>query len=186
MNTIDVYMTFITPMDTIPEVLIAINRRVNELKVRLELTCFDIYQMHVKQIELSGGVDKDRVKVALSAYAMGKDPDAVSYLRKHFYSLLRKTLDDDGEGIYVGDNGSKVRSLSSMAEEFWRKKYGKSSGAGTSDDDNTLSIEDCADMAGLIEFAGIDIHCAAEDGDDEDEDNDDELPEATDLSLIHI
>ena len=180
MNSMDVYMTFITPLDTIPNVLIAISREVNKIKIDMGLDCFDIYLMNVSEIALPVGVDKEKVKVEICAYAMGSNQDKIASLKRDFLRWFKDILPN--EGLYTSDNGTEVRSLSPKAEEFWRKKYGKGSDAGTGDEDNALSIEDCADMAGLIEFAGIDLHCAAEEGDDED--SDDDLPEATDIEVV--
>ena len=180
MNSMDVYMTFITPLDTFPNVLIAISREVNKIKIDMGLDCFDIYLMNVSEIALPVGVDKEKVKVEICAYAMGSNQDKIASLKRDFLRWFKDILPN--EGLYTSDNGTEVRSLSPKAEEFWRKKYGKGSDAGTGDEDNALSIEDCADMAGLIEFAGIDLHCAGEEGDDED--SDDDLPEATDIEVV--
>ena len=178
MNSMDVYLTFITPIDRIPDVIIKLTRAVNQIKVRKVLECFDIYRLIINNIVIPSGLDTKRVKVEMRAYAIGSNPENIAYLKKHLLEELDCVLPYlPLEGLYQGDNSTEVRSLTPMAETFWRRKYGKGSESGCAKDID-LTLEDCADMAGIIEFAGIDLGFEGEEGDDDD------LPEATDSEVV--
>ena len=175
MNSMDVYLTFITPIDRIPDVIIKLTRAVNQIKVRKVLECFDIYRLIVNNIVIPSGVDTKRVKVEMRAYAIGSNLDNLDYLKIHLMEELESVL--PLEGLYQVDNSTEARVLTPMAETSWRRKYGKGSESGCAKDID-LTLEDCADMAGIIEFAGIDLGFEGEEGDDDD------LPEVTDIEVV--
>ena len=175
MNSMDVYLTFITPIDRIPDVIIKLTRAVNQIKVRKVLECFDIYRLIVNNIVIPSGVDTKRVKVEMRAYAIGSNLDNLDYLKIHLMEELESVL--PLEGLYQVDNSTEARVLTPMAETFWRRKYGKGSESGCAKDID-LTLEDCADMAGIIEFVGIDLGFEGEEGDDDD------LPEVTDIEVV--
>ena len=175
MNSMDLYLTFVIPVDSIPGVIVKLTRAVNQIKVRKELECFDIYRLIVNNIVIPSGVDTKRVKVEMRAYAIGSNLDNLDYLKIHLMEELESVL--PLEGLYQGDNSTEVRSLTPMAETFWRRKYGKGSESGCAKDID-LTLEDCADMAGIIEFVGIDLGFEGEEGDDDD------LPEVTDIEVV--
>ena len=175
MNSMDVYLTFITPIDRIPDVIIKLTRAVNQIKVRKVLECFDIYRLIVNNIVIPSGVDTKRVKVEMRAYAIGSNLENLEYPKKHLMEELESVL--PLEGLYQVDNSTEARVLTPMAETFWRRKYGKGSESGCAKDID-LTLEDCADMAGIIEFAGIDLGFEGEEGDDDD------LPEVTDIEVV--
>ena len=175
MNSMDLYLTFIIPVDSIPGVIVKLTRAVNQIKVRKELECFDIYRLIVNNIVIPSGVDTKRVKVEMRAYAIGSNLDNLDYLKIHLMEELESVL--PLEGLYQVDNSTEARVLTPMAETFWRRKYGKGSESGCAKDID-LTLEDCADMAGIIEFAGIDLGFEGEEGDDDD------LPEVTDIEVV--
>ena len=175
MNSMDVYLTFITPIDRIPDVIIKLTRAVNQIKVRKVLECFDIYRLIINNIVIPSGVDTKRVKVEMRAYAIGSNLDNLDYLKIHLMEELESVL--PLEGLYQVDNSTEAHVLTPMAETFWRRKYGKGSESGCAKDID-LTLEDCADMAGIIEFAGIDLRFEGEEGDD------DNLPEVTDIEVV--
>ena len=175
MNSMDLYLTFIIPVDSIPGVIVKLTRAVNQIKVRKELECFDIYRLIVNNIVIPSGVDTKRVKVEMRAYAIGSNLDNLDYLKRHLMEELESVL--PLEGLYQVDNSTEARVLTPMAETFWRRKYGKGSESGCAKDID-LTLEDCADMAGIIEFAGIDLGFEGEEGDDDD------LPEVTDIEVV--
>ena len=175
MNSMDLYLTFVIPVDSIPGVIVKLTRAVNQIKVRKELECFDIYRLIVNNIVIPSGVDTKRVKVEMRAYAIGSNLDNLDYLKIHLMEELESVL--PLEGLYQVDNSTEARVLTPMAETFWRRKYGKGSESGCAKDID-LTLEDCADMAGIIEFAGIDLRFEGEEGDDDD------LPEVTDIEVV--
>ena len=175
MNSMDVYLTFITPIDRIPDVIIKLTRAVNQIKVRKVLECFDIYRLIINNIVIPSGLDTKRVKVEMRAYAIGSNLDNVDYLKIHLMEELESVL--PLEGLYQVDNSTEAHVLTPMAETFWRRKYGKRSESGCAKDID-LTLEDCADMAGIIEFLGIDLGFEGEEGDD------DNLPEVTDIEAV--
>ena len=175
MNSMDVYLTFITPIDRIPDVIIKLTRAVNQIKVRKVLECFDIYRLIVNNIVIPSGLDTKRVKVEMRAYAIGSNLENLDYLKIHLMEELESVL--PLEGLYQVDNSTEARVLTPMAETFWRRKYGKGSESGCAKDID-LTLEDCADMAGIIEFVGIDLGFEGEEGDDDD------LPEVTDIEVV--
>ena len=175
MNSMDVYLTFITPIDRIPDVIIKLTRAVNQIKVRKVLECFDIYRLIVNNIVIPSGLDTKRVKVEMRAYAIGSNLENLDYLKIHLMEELESVL--PLEGLYQVDNSTEAHVLTPMAETFWRRKYGKGSESGCAKDID-LTLEDCADMAGIIEFAGIDLGFEGEEGDDDD------LPEVTDIEVV--
>ena len=175
MNSMDLYLTFIIPVDSIAGVITKLTRAVNQIKVRKELECFDIYRLIVNNIVIPSGVDTKRVKVEMRAYAIGSNLDNLDYLKIHLMEELESVL--PLEGLYQVDNSTEARVLTPMAETFWRRKYGKGSESGCAKDID-LTLEDCADMAGIIEFAGIDLGFEGEEGDDDD------LPEVTDIEVV--
>ena len=175
MNSMDLYLTFIIPVDSISRVIVKLTRAVNQIKVRKELECFDIYRLIVNNIVIPSGVDTKRVKVEMRAYAIGSNLDNLDYLKIHLMEELESVL--PLEGLYQVDNSTEAHVLTPMAETFWRRKYGKGSESGCAKDID-LTLEDCADMAGIIEFAGIDLRFEGEEGDD------DNLPEATDIEVV--
>ena len=175
MNSMDVYLTFITPIDRIPDVIIKLTRAVNQIKVRKVLECFDIYRLIVNNIVIPSGLDTKRVKVEMRAYAIGSNPENLDYLKIHLMEELESVL--PLEGLYQVDNSTEARVLTPMAETFWRRKYGKGSESGCAKDID-LTLEDCADMAGIIEFVGIDLGFEGDEGDDDD------LPEVTDIEVV--
>ena len=175
MNSMDLYLTFVIPVDSIPGVIVKLTRAVNQIKVRKELECFDIYRLIVNNIVIPSGVDTKRVKVEMRAYAIGSNLDNLDYLKIHLMEELESVL--PLEGLYQVDNSTEAHVLTPMAETFWRRKYGKGSESGCAKDID-LTLEDCADMAGIIEFAGIDLRFEGEEGDD------DNLPEVTDIEVV--
>ena len=175
MNSMDLYLTFIIPVDSISRVIVKLTRAVNQIKVRKELECFDIYRLIVNNIVIPSGLDTKRVKVEMRAYAIGSNLDNLDYLKIHLMEELESVL--PLEGLYQVDNSTEARVLTPMAETFWRRKYGKGSESGCAKDID-LTLEDCADMAGIIEFAGIDLGFEGEEGDDDD------LPEVTDIEVV--
>ena len=175
MNSMDLYLTFIIPVDSIAGVITKLTRAVNQIKVRKELECFDIYRLIVNNIVIPSGVDTKRVKVEMRAYAIGSNLENLEYPKKHLMEELESVL--PLEGLYQVDNSTQARVLTPMAETFWRRKYGKGSESGCAKDID-LTLEDCADMAGIIEFAGIDLGFEGEEGDDDD------LPEVTDIEVV--
>ena len=175
MNSMDLYLTFIIPVDSIPGIIVKLTRAVNQIKVRKELECFDIYRLIVNNIVIPSGVDTKRVKVEMRAYAIGSNLDNLDYLKIHLMEELESVL--PLEGLYQVDNSTEAHVLTPMAETFWRRKYGKGSESGCAKDID-LTLEDCADMAGIIEFAGIDLGFEGEEGDDDD------LPEVTDIEVV--
>ena len=175
MNSMDLYLTFIIPVDSIAGVITKLTRAVNQIKVRKELECFDIYRLIVNNIVIPSGVDTKRVKVEMRAYAIGSNLENLEYPKKHLMEELESVL--PLEGLYQVDNSTEARVLTPMAETFWRRKYGKGSESGCAKDID-LTLEDCADMAGIIEFAGIDLGFEGEEGDDDD------LPEVTDIEVV--
>ena len=175
MNSMDLYLTFVIPVDSIPGVIVKLTRAVNQIKVRKELECFDIYRLIVNNIVIPSGVDTKRVKVEMRAYAIGSNLENLEYPKKHLMEELESVL--PLEGLYQVDNSTEARVLTPMAETFWRRKYGKGSESGCAKDID-LTLEDCADMAGIIEFAGIDLRFEGEEGDD------DNLPEVTDIEVV--
>ena len=175
MNSMDLYLTFIIPVDSIAGVITKRTRAVNQIKVRKELECFDIYRLIVNNIVIPSGVDTKRVKVEMRAYAIGSNLENLEYPKKHLMEELESVL--PLEGLYQVDNSTEARVLTPMAETFWRRKYGKGSESGCAKDID-LTLEDCADMAGIIEFAGIDLGFEGEEGDDDD------LPEVTDIEVV--
>ena len=175
MNSMDLYLTFIIPVDSIAGVITKLTRAVNQIKVRKELECFDIYRLIVNNIVIPSGVDTKRVKVEMRAYAIGSNLENLEYPKKHLMEELESVL--PLEGLYQVDNSTEARVLTPMAETFWRRKYGKGSESGCAKDID-LTLEDCADMAGIIEFAGIDLRFEGEEGDD------DNLPEVTDIEVV--
>lgn len=175
MNSMDLYLTFIIPVDSIPGIIVKLTRAVNQIKVRKELECFDIYRLIVNNIVIPSGVDTKRVKVEMRAYAIGSNLDNLDYLKIHLMEELESVL--PLEGLYQVDNSTEAHVLTPMAETFWRRKYGKRSESGCAKDID-LTLEDCADMAGIIEFVGIDLGFEGEEGDDDD------LPEVTDIEVV--
>ena len=175
MNSMDLYLTFIIPVDSISRVIVKLTRAVNQIKVRKELECFDIYRLIVNNIVIPSGVDTKRVKVEMRAYAIGSNLENLDYLKIHLMEELESVL--PLEGLYQVDNSTEAHVLTPMAETFWRRKYGKGSESGCAKDID-LTLEDCADMAGIIEFAGIDLGFEGEEGDDDD------LPEVTDIEVV--
>ena len=175
MNSMDLYLTFIIPVDSIAGVITKLTRAVNQIKVRKELECFDIYRLIVNNIVIPSGVDTKRVKVEMRAYAIGSNLENLDYLKIHLMEELESVL--PLEGLYQVDNSTEAHVLTPMAETFWRRKYGKRSESGCAKDID-LTLEDCADMAGIIEFAGIDLRFEGEEGDD------DNLPEVTDIEVV--
>ena len=175
MNSMDLYLTFVIPVDSIPGVIVKLTRAVNQIKVRKELECFDIYRLIVNNIVIPSGVDTKRVKVEMRAYAIGSNLDNLDYLKIHLMEELESVL--PLEGLYQVDNSTEAHVLTPMAETFWRRKYGKGSESGCAKDID-LTLEDCADMAGIIEFVGIDLGFEGEEGDDDD------LPEVTDIEVV--
>ena len=175
MNSMDLYLTFIIPVDSIAGVITKLTRAVNQIKVRKELECFDIYRLIVNNIVIPSGLDTKRVKVEMRAYAIGSNLENLDYLKIHLMEELESVL--PLEGLYQVDNSTEARVLTPMAETFWRRKYGKGSESGCAKDID-LTLEDCADMAGIIEFAGIDLGFEGEEGDDDD------LPEVTDIEVV--
>ena len=175
MNSMDLYLTFIIPVDSISRVIVKLTRAVNQIKVRKELECFDIYRLIVNNIVIPSGVDTKRVKVEMRAYAIGSNLENLDYLKIHLMEELESVL--PLEGLYQVDNSTEARVLTPMAETFWRRKYGKGSESGCAKDID-LTLEDCADMAGIIEVAGIDLGFEGEEGDDDD------LPEVTDIEVV--
>ena len=175
MNSMDLYLTFVIPVDSIPGVIVKLTRAVNQIKVRKELECFDIYRLIVNNIVIPSGVDTKRVKVEMRAYAIGSNLDNLDYLKIHLMEELESVL--PLEGLYQVDNSTEAHVLTPMAETFWRRKYGKRSESGCAKDID-LTLEDCADMAGIIEFVGIDLGFEGEEGDDDD------LPEVTDIEVV--
>ena len=175
MNSMDLYLTFIIPVDSIAGVITKLTRAVNQIKVRKELECFDIYRLIINNIVIPSGVDTKRVKVEMRAYAIGSNLENLEYPKKHLMEELESVL--PLEGLYQVDNSTEARVLTPMAETFWRRKYGKGSESGCAKDID-LTLEDCADMAGIIEFAGIDLGFEGEEGDDDD------LPEVTDIEVV--
>ena len=175
MNSMDLYLTFIIPVDSIAGVITKLTRAVNQIKVRKELECFDIYRLIVNNIVIPSGVDTKRVKVEMRAYAIGSNLENLEYPKKHLMEELESVL--PLEGLYQVDNSTEARVLTPMAETFWRRKYGKGSESGCAKDID-LTLEDCADMAGIIEFVGIDLGFEGEEGDDDD------LPEVTDIEVV--
>ncbi len=175
MNSMDLYLTFIIPVDSIAGVITKLTRAVNQIKVRKELECFDIYRLIVNNIVIPSGVDTKRVKVEMRAYAIGSNLDNLDYLKIHLMEELESVL--PLEGLYQVDNSTEAHVLTPMAETFWRRKYGKGSESGCAKDID-LTLEDCADMAGIIEFVGIDLGFEGEEGDDDD------LPEVTDIEVV--
>ena len=175
MNSMDLYLTFIIPVDSISRVIVKLTRAVHQIKVRKELECFDIYRLIVNNIVIPSGVDTKRVKVEMRAYAIGSNLENLDYLKIHLMEELESVL--PLEGLYQVDNSTEARVLTPMAETFWRRKYGKGSESGCAKDID-LTLEDCADMAGIIEFAGIDLRFEGEEGDDDD------LPEVTDIEVV--
>ena len=175
MNSMDLYLTFVIPVDSIPGVIVKLTRAVNQIKVRKELECFDIYRLIVNNIVIPSGVDTKRVKVEMRAYAIGSNLGNLDYLKIHLMEELESVL--PLEGLYQVDNSTEAHVLTPMAETFWRRKYGKGSESGCAKDID-LTLEDCADMAGIIEFVGIDLGFEGEEGDDDD------LPEVTDIEVV--
>ena len=175
MNSMDLYLTFIIPVDSIPGIIVKLTRAVNQIKVIKELECFDIYRLIVNNIVIPSGVDTKRVKVEMRAYAIGSNLDNLDYLKIHLMEELESVL--PLEGLYQVDNSTEAHVLTPMAETFWRRKYGKRSESGCAKDID-LTLEDCADMAGIIEFVGIDLGFEGEEGDDDD------LPEVTDIEVV--
>ena len=175
MNSMDLYLTFIIPVDSISRVIVKLTRAVNQIKVRKELECFDIYRLIVNNIVIPSGVDTKRVKVEMRAYAIGSNLDNLDYLKIHLMEELESVL--PLEGLYQVDNSTEAHVLTPMAETFWRRKYGKGSESGCAKDID-LTLEDCADMAGISEFVGIDLGFESEEGDDDD------LPEVTDIEVV--
>ena len=175
MNSMDLYLTFIIPVDSIPGIIVKLTRAVNQIKVIKELECFDIYRLIVNNIVIPSGVDTKRVKVEMRAYAIGSNLENLEYPKKHLMEELESVL--PLEGLYQVDNSTEARVLTPMAETFWRRKYGKRSESGCAKDID-LTLEDCADMAGIIEFVGIDLGFEGEEGDDDD------LPEVTDIEVV--
>ena len=175
MNSMDLYLTFIIPVDSIAGVITKLTRAVNQIKVRKELECFDIYRLIVNNIVIPSGLDTKRVKVEMRAYAIGSNLENLEYPKKHLMEELESVL--PLEGLYQVDNSTEAHVLTPMAETFWRRKYGKGSESGCAKDID-LTLEDCADMAGIIEFAGIDLGFEGEEGDDDD------LPEVTDIEVV--
>ena len=175
MNSMDLYLTFVIPVDSIPGVIVKLTRAVNQIKVRKELECFDIYRLIVNNIVIPSGLDTKRVKVEMRAYAIGSNLENLDYLKIHLMEELESVL--PLEGLYQVDNSTEAHVLTPMAETFWRRKYGKGSESGCAKDID-LTLEDCADMAGIIEFAGIDLRFEGEEGDD------DNLPEVTDIEVV--
>ena len=175
MNSMDLYLTFIIPVDSIPGIIVKLTRAVNQIKVIKELECFDIYRLIVNNIVIPSGVDTKRVKVEMRAYAIGSNLDNLDYLKIHLMEELESVL--PLEGLYQVDNSTEAHVLTPMAETFWRRKYGKGSESGCAKDID-LTLEDCADMAGIIEFVGIDLGFEGEEGDDDD------LPEVTDIEVV--
>ena len=175
MNSMDLYLTFVIPVDSIPGVIVKLTRAVNQIKVRKVLECFDIYRLIINNIVIPSGLDTKRVKVEMRAYAIGSNLDNLDYLKIHLMEELESVL--PLEGLYQVDNSTEAHVLTPMAETFWRRKYGKGSESGCAKDID-LTLEDCADMAGIIEFAGIDLRFEGEEGDD------DNLPEVTDIEVV--
>ena len=175
MNSMDLYLTFIIPVDSISRVIVKLTRAVHQIKVRKELECFDIYRLIVNNIVIPSGVDTKRVKVEMRAYAIGSNLENLDYLKIHLMEELESVL--PLEGLYQVDNSTEAHVLTPMAETFWRRKYGKRSESGCAKDID-LTLEDCADMAGIIEFVGIDLGFEGDEGDDDD------LPEVTDIEVV--
>ena len=142
MNSMDLYLTFVIPVDSIPGVIVKLTRAVNQIKVRKELECFDIYRLIVNNIVIPSGVDTKRVKVEMRAYAIGSNLDNLDYLKIHLMEELESVL--PLEGLYQVDNSTEAHVLTPMAETFWRRKYGKGSESGCAKDID-LTLEDCAD-----------------------------------------
>ena len=88
MNSMDLYLTFIIPVDSIAGVITKLTRAVNQIKVRKELECFDIYRLIVNNIMIPSGLDTKRVKVEMRAYAIGSNPENIAYLKKHLLEEL--------------------------------------------------------------------------------------------------